>query len=344
MSVEISELQDSVRQVVEAGGLASDENSLWSQLVELGWLLVAIPEDLGGLESGLAGACAVHRELGRGLATVAYLPAMLVLDTLCAADFAEREQWLEQVITGQPVTTSLADCSVTLDHGQLRGSASALQSADQASHALIWTDDQQLLVLLALEQQGVTCIERPTWDQTRRLFDLQLDALKLEDQQVLAQGDQAQALIRRLLTVRDFSQAAEANGAADALLSMTVEYLQTRVQFRRPLAMFQALKHRCADLKAAIAAADALLQDALQRSDQQLDSGEAELKAKAARWLAAATFRRVAEEGLQLHGGIGMADEHPCHLFLKRALLTEQLGRGALGYAPDIASGFLAEA
>ena len=141
---------------------------------------------------------------------------------------------------------------------------------------------------------------------------------------------------------RDFALAADAIGGADALLKQTVEYLQTRVQFKRPLAMFQALKHRCADLKAATAAADAMLSDALHRVDGNLGGAEAELKAKGAKLLATTTFMRVAEEGLQLHGGIGMADEHPCHLYLKRALLSEQLGGANDSYAASIAAGLLA--
>jgi alkylation response protein AidB-like acyl-CoA dehydrogenase len=90
------------------------------------------------------------------------------------------------------------------------------------------------------------------------LFDLQFDAVELEEHHIVASGSQAQALAMRLGVQRDFLLAADAVGGAAALLQMTVDYLQARTQFGRPLALFQALKHRCADLKAQTEAAEAL--------------------------------------------------------------------------------------
>jgi alkylation response protein AidB-like acyl-CoA dehydrogenase len=135
-------------------------------------------------------------------------------------------------------------------------------------------------------------------------------------------------------------------GGAAALLEITVEYLQTRRQFGRPLAMFQALKHRCADLRAMIEAADALLWHGLARAAGPLESDadlrEADALARRARRLAGETFSMVAEESLQLHGGIGMTSEHACHLFLKRAMLSEHLGREPQDYDLGVADALLA--
>jgi alkylation response protein AidB-like acyl-CoA dehydrogenase len=153
-------------------------------------------------------------------------------------------------------------------------------------------------------------------------------------------GVEAQALSRRLATHRDFALAADAAGGAAAALEMTVEYLKTRRQFGRPLALFQSLKHRCADLKMRVAAAEALLADHLARASAAPDSAEAETLGKAAKMFAAAAYATVTEEALQLHGGIGMTAEHACHLFLKRALLDEQLGRDC-NYALEVADAAL---
>lgn len=344
MSFELSELQDSARQVVNAIGVAAGEDIIWPQIVELGWLLVAMPEALGGLDTGIQGACTMHAELGRGLSTAPYLPAMLALDALCESNLKNRDSWLEQIAAGECVTAPLSESRISLSGETLSGTATAVQSADTATHALIWTVGDDVVALVSLEQSGVERIARSTWDKTRRLFDVRLNNVALAEQIVLARGSEARALIARLQAQRDFALAADAIGGATALLNMTVEYLQTRVQFKRPLAMFQALKHRCADLKAATAAADAMLFDALRKAEGNLGSTDAGLKARAAKLLATSTFMRVAEEGLQLHGGIGMAEEHPCHLFLKRALLSEQLGRGSDVCAADIAAGLLATA
>jgi alkylation response protein AidB-like acyl-CoA dehydrogenase len=167
----------------------------------------------------------------------------------------------------------------------------------------------------------------------------------LAEKFTLARGTAAQALTARLATQRDFALAAEAVGGANALLDLTVGYLNTRHQFGRPLALFQALKHRCADLKALIAGAEALLLDSLGRSGMHAhDAGmaaSAELMGKQVKLLACAAYARVAEEALQLHGGIGMTSEHVCHLFLKRAMLNEHLGRAQDHYEADLAAQLL---
>ena len=343
MSVELNELQDSARQVMQGADLAAAEDATWSQIVELGWLMVAIPEDLGGLETGVQGACTMHVELGRGLSRAAYLPAMLALDALCESDLADRDAWIERIISGELVSATLADSTVALQAESLSGKLSAVQSADKAEHLLVWTSAKDLVALVPTATAGVECTARQTWDETRRLYDVSFSAVALSEASVLARGDSAAAMVQRLLAQRDFALAADAIGASQALLERTVEYLKDRVQFKRPLAMFQALKHRCADMKANIAAAEALLFDALRRIENEIGSSDAELKAKSAKLLATSTAMRVAEEALQLHGGIGMADEHPCHLFLKRALLSEQLGRQGDVYAIEVAEGLLAE-
>lgn len=339
MSIDLKELQDSARQVVDGSGIAATEQESWTQLVELGWPLVAVPEDLGGLGLGLAGACILHAELGRGLTRAPFLPATMVIDAVCRSQLPEREDWLERLTTGEYLAAPLCEPSVSLEGDSLTGRASAVQSADTASHVLVWTESGDCVALVSMEQAGVVAEERAMWDTTRRLFDVRLDNVPLDEQLVLARGEQAQRLVIRLGAARDFGLAADAAGGADALLIRTVEHLTDRRQFGRPLAMFQALKHRCADLKAGVEAAQALLFSGLGEADTDTaDELAVETDAEMAKYLACSGFARVAEESLQLHGGIGMAAEHPCHLFLKRAMLSDKLGRTGGQYELDIAA------
>lgn len=349
MSTELIELRDSARQVLGEAGLGAAEEKTWPLVLDLGWLLVAVPEELGGLGQGLPGACAFYSEFGRSVAAAPYVPAMLAIDAICAAGRADREDWLQRLTTRDYVTTPLADAGLTVSINRtgkprLSGTASAVPSADQASHVLVCSSDGELVALVPLGQGGVELQPRPTWDRSRRLFDLRFTGVEIERDMVLASGSAAQALSRRLATHRDFALAAGAVGGAEALLEHTVEYLKTRRQFGRPLALFQALKHRCADLKAQVAAAEALLQDALARAGGAPDGAAAEDAGRAAKLLACSAYARVAEEALQLHGGIGMTAEHHCHLFLKRALLDEHLGRGGNRYDLDVADALLAGA
>ena len=347
MNADLVELQQSVRQVLAGAAVPADEQTTWPLLVELGWLLVSVPEELGGLGQGPSGACVLQIEMGRRLAAVPCLPAMLAIDAVCQSGLADRESRVERLTGGDYVAAPLAECALSLEQtgagkARLTGLASAVPSADRASHALVWTTAGDCVALVPLGQPGVQATERPAWDTTRRLFDLRFTGMELDEQLVLARGPAAQALTRRLTTLRDLALAADAVGGANALLELTVEHLQVRRQFGRPLALFQALKHRCADLKTLIAAAEALLLDSLGRLGDSIGGAEAELKGKTVKHLACATYARVAEEALQLHGGIGMASEHQCHLFLKRALLNERLGRQDDRYELDIADGLLA--
>ncbi|MDH5171012.1 MAG: acyl-CoA/acyl-ACP dehydrogenase [Gammaproteobacteria bacterium] len=345
MTTEVRELHDSARQVLGGIDLAADEQATWPLIADLGWLMISTPEDMGGLGMGLAGACALHMELGRRLATIPFLPATLAIEAICLGDLPGREAWLERLTAGSDyVAAPLAESALHLLPGdkELAGTAVAVQSADRASHVMVWTSSGDCVALVALDRPGVKIHARPTWDTTRRLFEVEFAGAVLDDALVLARGPAAQALARRLATVRDFALAAEAAGGAAALLDLTVEYLQTRQQFGRPLALFQALKHRCADLKALTEGAQALLQDSLAKlGDYPGGIAQAELAGRAAKQLACSAYASVTEESLQLHGGIGMTSEHVCHLFLKRAMLNEHLGRSQESCSSDLAKAFL---
>lgn len=346
----LDELRESARQVVAGAGTAASEDATWPQMVELGWLLTAVPEELDGLGLGLREVCALHTELGRGLSQAPLLPAQMALEALCASERADTADWVGRFTAGENVTAPLVEPALQLCDGVLSGVAEAVQSADKASHALVWTAAGDCVVLVDLAAAGVELVERRTWDSTRRLFDLRLNGVAIDTQQVLASGGAAAALVDRVRTLRDFALAADSLGGGEATLAMTVEHLCTRKQFGRPLALFQALKHRCADLKTLLAAAQALLENGL-LGLQHRDGGQeaataaalaAALAAKKAKYLACSVYATVTEEALQLHGGIGMAVEYPCHLYLKRSMLNEHLGASEDHYTAAIADAFLA--
>jgi alkylation response protein AidB-like acyl-CoA dehydrogenase len=319
--IDRTELQDSARKMFAASGLAPAAEASWDLIVEAGWLGLSAPEALGGLEQGRPALGALYAELGRILAGGRFLPAMLAMQALCAApDVPEREAWVERILGGEFVTASLLPASVAAPARNGRGVLEAVVDADAASHLLVANED--LVGLVALDRPGVERQPRRMWDGTRRLYDVTLPDGPPD--LVLARGPEAAALARQLASHLEFALAADCVGGADALLQMTVEYLQTRRQFGRPLAMFQALKHRCADLKATLAAAEALFW-------RFADEGHASafdplVEAGALKSHAAGVYYAVAEEAIQLHGGIGLTAEHPCHLFMKRALLDAALG------------------
>ena len=326
MNIDRTELQDSARKLFDPAAYVPDRQKSWDGIIEMGWPALVVPEELGGLGEGRAALTTLYRELGRVLAPAPFLPATLATEAICRSHtLANRDAWVERLIAGEIITCSLLDPAVGCQsNGKLSGTLSAVPDADKASHVLIVTPDQSLCALVALDRPSVTVTERNMWDESRHLFDVALNHTEVQPDLVLARDEDAARLASDLQQHLLLGLAADCVGAAAAVLDMTVEYLKTRRQFDRPLALFQALKHRCADLKTLLDSADALVEKSV--------AGETGLPfdavtgAGAVKSYAAWVFRTITEEAIQLHGGIGLTSEHPCHLFMKRSFLNAALG------------------
>ena len=303
MSMTRSELQNAARKAFGDGSLAPDADRSWDLIAEMGWLMMLVPEELGGLGLGREAAGVIHTELGRALVPGNAIAQMLAIQALSEADgLDERDDLLGRAMGGEVMTTSLAG----------GGSLTCVPDADRASHILMVEDTRVALVPMA----GATVTPRETWDKTRRLFDVRLAS----DGMTLAVGDPARSLAERLEAQLSFALAGDSLGGADAILELTIDYLKTRHQFDRPLALFQALKHRVANMKTWLSAAEALFWS------RAKDASVAAAKMGALKAHASGVYRAIAEDAVQLHGGIGLTMEHHCHLFLKRATLNCALG------------------
>lgn len=303
MSITRVELQEAARKAFGEQGLAPDAEKCWVLMVEMGWLSMTVPEEFGGLGLGREAAGVIHMELGRALVPGPAIAQMQSITALTSAETVpNREDLLARALGGELFTAS-HDLSL-----------SAVPDADRATHALVLQGDALMLAPL----KGAEVTQRTTWDPTRRLFDVTL--LPSNQHIVLAEGETAHALATKLKAQLLFALAADSIGGAAAVLDLAIDYLKVRRQFDRPLAMFQALKHRCADLQTRIVAAEALLWSCTAHPDEDVVIAGA-LKAHATQ-----LYADVAEEAIQLHGGIGLTEEHPCHLFFKRAMLNLNLG------------------
>jgi alkylation response protein AidB-like acyl-CoA dehydrogenase len=320
--IERSELHDAAQKAFPADALKPSRDESWQLVTEMGWLMLSLPEDAGGLGLGRDAAAAIHFEHGKALGTAPLIPAMATVQALGAATgLADQAGWIERATAGEFITLNLRAPNVAANGDALSGTLVAVPDADMASHVMIANPD--LTALVPLNGPGVTVTERPLWDESRRLFDVTLDGYSLDPALVMARGDEARAITHKLKAEVVFALAADSLGGANTILDLTVEYLKTRKQFDRPLGMFQALQHRCADLKVLIGAAEALLWS---RSVQP-EATFAEIGGLKAH--AAEVYRWVCEEAIQLHGGIGLTEEFYPHLFMKRANLNVQLGGDA---------------
>ena len=317
--IELSELQDAATKAFPADQLRPERDKAWALAAEMGWLMMPVSEAAGGLGLGRDATATILCEMGRVLGTAPLIPALLTVQALGeATELADQQGWIERACAGEYIAMNLDRAIISLsDADVLDATLPAVPDADMASHTLVF--GPEFCALVPLDAPGVTVTERRLWDESRRLFDVTVKGHAIEPGMFLAKGAAATAIGDRLRTGLVLAVAADSLGGAAACLAMTVDYLKTRRQFDRPLAMFQALKHRCADLKIELGAAEALLWSrAGDGSATTTDIG-------AAKVLACDIFRKIAEEAIQLHGGIGLTDEHQCHLFMKRAMLNLQL-------------------
>jgi alkylation response protein AidB-like acyl-CoA dehydrogenase len=317
--IELNELQDAAQKAFPADKLIPARDESWKLIAEMGWLMIDLPEEQGGLGLGRDATCTIHFEMGRVLSAAPLIPALLGLQGIAASEsLAGKPDWIERICGGEYVPLHMLPSAVERGSDDtLNGRISGVFEADMASYVLAGMPG--LYALIPLDAPGVTLVERPIWDRSRRIFDIELSGYAPDPALIVAEGDAVMALHDVISPNAQIALAADALGGANAMLDMTVEYLKMRKQFERPLAMFQALKHRCADLKTIIAASEALLWSRVNNpASSTIDLGA--LKAQASD-----VYRIVVEEAIQLHGGIGLTEEHPCHLFLKRAMLNLQL-------------------
>ena len=314
VTIELEELRDAAQKAFAIDKpVARDES--WARIVELGWLMLDLPEDLGGLGLPPAAVATILFEQGRVLATAPLIPALLGLQAIAASTtLADRDDWIARICGGEYVPLHMLPAAVTASaDGTLDGRIAGVFEADMASHVLAGMAGRYALI--PLDAPGVEFVERPLWDESRRLFDVVLTGHAIDPALVVAEGPATAALHDRISPTAQLALAADSLGGASALLEMTIDYLKMRRQFDRPLALFQALKHRVADLKVALSAAEALMWSRAAGDTSPLEMG-------AMKALATTTARRIAEEAIQLHGGIGLTEEHPCHRFMKRAFLN----------------------
>ena len=321
--IELNELRDAAQKAFPADQLIPDRDKSWELVAEMGWLMMPLPEDAGGLGLGRDASTVINFEMGRVLSSTPLIPALLTVQAIGASEtLADKESWIERACSGEYIALNLLPGDVALSgSGTLTGSLPAVPDADLASHVLVFV--KGLSVLVPLDADAVSVTERELWDESRKLFDVTLKDYAIDESLVVARDEASHDIANRLHGELQLALAADCLGGASATLEMTVEYLKTRKQFNRPLAMFQALKHRCADLKTQIVATEALMWS------RTNNAGATTVDFGALKALAADVYQFVTEEAIQLHGGIGLTDEHQCHLFMKRAMLNLALGGDA---------------
>jgi alkylation response protein AidB-like acyl-CoA dehydrogenase len=326
---------DRCRRVLETPEEPLDAG-LWSGTAEMGWQGAVIPEQYGGAGFGYLELVLIAEEIGRALAPIPFGASVYLVTeaVLQAASESQRERWLPQLAAGERIGAfALAErlgrvtpdsIATKLEGDRLTGTKLAVPDAAGANCAVVLARDSQGLSLawVDLDADGVFREPVKSIDPSRACVTLHLQGAPAE--RIGASGE-GWALTERLLHRAAVLQAFEQVGGAQRVLEITREFTLGRYAFGRPIASFQALKHRMADVYAAIelARSNAFFGAwALQEDAPEL--GEA---ACSARISATDAYELATQEMIQMHGGVGYTWEYDCHLFYRRAkLLAASLG------------------
>ncbi|MDO3395395.1 acyl-CoA dehydrogenase family protein [Nocardioides sp. SOB44] len=336
-----------VREVMESD-LGYDA-SVWRQLADqVGVQSLAVPEHHGGAGFGQVELGVALRELGRALVPGPFFSSVVLGAGALLA--AQDESAMAAHLPGIAAGTTLATLAVIETDGQWRTHGFTTRAREDAEAS--WTlDGEKSLVLdavgadlyvvaadtphgpgLFLVESGAAGLEVTglrALDPTRRVGRLTLTGTPAA---ALGRPGNGTAALEHLLDRATAALAAEQVGAARACLEMSVAYARQRVQFGRPIGSFQAVKHMCADMFTRLEVAEAAATEAARAVDGLPDAPPAGEAAAVAHAVCSEAFMFIAQQTIQVHGGIGFTWEHPAHLYFRRAKVSQLMFGGPAVY------------
>lgn len=324
------------RKVVEDPALRMDE-ALWKGVAEMGWLGAAVPESYGGAGLSYLELVLIAEEIGRSLAPIPFSSSVYGATEalLLAGSDTQKSEFLPRLVAGDLIgTLAYAEGPGAFDanasqcafkDGRLSGVKAPVPDGESAGLAVVYAreGDTGSLVLVDLAGSGVERRGLEAVDPSRPLASLHFDGAPATRLGETGQGDALLgALLDRAAVMTGFEQVGGATQAFDS----TREFILGRYAFGRPVASFQAIKHRMADIYGAIEVARSngyFAAWALSTANEELP-----IAACSVRVAACEAFELATEEMIQMHGGVGFTWEYDCHLYYRRAqALAAGLGR-----------------
>jgi alkylation response protein AidB-like acyl-CoA dehydrogenase len=318
-------------------GYGSD---FWKRFAELGLTGICIPEDQGGLGLGSVEASLVLEEIGRNLTPSPFLTTAIA-GARAIEGTAHAERWYPGILSGETVLALAVDESrrhapeQTALSAERRGNGFVLNGAKQFvvngnSADMVLTvartagspGDRNGLTLFAVPK-GAAEVETVTLADSSKAARLKFANVELDADAVVGDVDNGWAPLARALDAGRAGAAAELVGVAAGATAMTVDYLKQRKQFGKLIGEFQSLQHRAAHLYGEIEIARA----AALKAAELIDSGneKADLMVAVAKAKAASVSKLAVQESVQMHGGIGMTDEHDIGLYMKHDVVLGEL-------------------
>ncbi len=327
-----------LRDLRDAG--KTHDAALWKKMADMGWAGVLVPESAGGSDMGSAAANVLAHEMGKTLVVSPFLSTAVIAATaLRQVSDARTEAALAKIATGDVTYALAVDEGTKFDPNAVQMTAKSDGNGFRLSGKKQFVVDGGLadrLLVLARTDNGLSLFDIPadragvTRDASNMIDDRDAARITFEDVEatgddLLGTVDQAMDVLRPALQAGQAALAAEMSGLTAGAFGMTVGYLKERKQFGMEIGRFQALQHRAAHLWCEIEVTASAILHAGRMLDH--DPENAALAVSLAKARATATAQLAVQEGVQMHGGIGMTDAFDMGFYMKRARVgAEWLG------------------
>jgi acyl-CoA dehydrogenase len=321
------------------------DESLWMEMVNLGWSGILIPEEYGGFDFGMVGMGSILEEAGKTLTpsplfSTGVLGASLL--TLGGND-SQKQTYLPQIVDGT-LTTALA-LEESNRHAPYSIDTQAKKNGDQfiisgCKNFVIDGHSSNLLIVAARtegsanDESGITLflvnsdsqgveITKTSMVDSRNAANIKFSDVTVSSDNILGEENNGASLLEVVLDRAQIAISAEMLGNASQAFNLTLEYLKERKQFGAVIGTFQALQHRAAEMYSELELTKSSVIAACNAVDE--NSNDLRRMASLAKFKSGETNHLITNEAVQMHGGVGVTDEYDVGLFMKRARVTEQI-------------------
>ena len=334
-----------LRQLRDDGSEDGFDRDVWKQIVELGFAGILIPEEMGGTGFGPMGIGIVMQEAGRTLAaSPLYSTAVLGAGMIMAAGSENQKKELLPKIAAGELLLALA-----IDETNHHNPANIAMAATRDGDDFVLSGEKKFVIdghiadklivaartsgeagdpkgisafLIDANTPGVT-ITRTHMVDTRNAANISFDGVKVQSDALLGSADGAYPELENVLDMGRVCLSAEMLGGIETVFDTTLTYLKERKQFDAIIGTFQALQHRAAEMFCEVEICQSVVLDALSALEERRN--DIPRAASLAKARLSDASRLITNEGVQMHGGIGMTDAVDVGLFLKRARVQAQM-------------------
>jgi alkylation response protein AidB-like acyl-CoA dehydrogenase len=331
------------RKVRDSGNNDGFDRKAWSEMAEMGWAGILVPEEFGGTGLGYLTLGLVLEETGRTLTASPLVSTALTATTalLVGGNEEQKKKWLPKIAEGKAIGTLAVDESAHHNPARtalkaekagggykLNGKKTFVLDGGSADFFIVSArtsgaagDKNGITLFLVDGNAGGVTREKLKSVDSRGVANVTFKDVSVGADAVLGSVDGGFGVLEATLDRARIGLAAEMLGHAAQSFETTLDYLKTRVQFGQPIGTFQALQHRAAKMFTDIELARSCVEAALQAVDR--DANDVSQLASLAKAKVGDLVHLVSNEMVQMHGGIGMTDAHDAGLYLKRARVQE---------------------